>query len=154
MKMVDEHLVFLNVEGLDSKDKVLDYLSKKLLEAGIVKKSYIQAIKDREIIFPTGLQFPEYGVAVPHTDCDYVEKTDLALVTLRKPVEFVHMATEDIKVPVRIVIMLSIKEPHKQVEMLQKLIEFLQNEEEVKKILNGQLSIKEIGELLEKIKRN
>ncbi|WMB29516.1 PTS sugar transporter subunit IIA [Streptococcus didelphis] len=133
---MDENFIFPQVSQINSATEALDYLSRKLLEADLVEKSFPQAIKDRELIFPTGLQFEGYGVAIPHTDSQHVKQTQIALMTLEKPVVFTQMASSDQEVSVQIVIMLAIKEAHSQVEMLQKLMTLLQDKELVNDILS------------------
>ncbi len=49
--------------------QAVDILANKLLEEGIVKPSYIPAVKKREIEFCTGLQFEDMGIANPSHRC-------------------------------------------------------------------------------------
>lgn len=104
---------------------------------------------ERERIFPTGLQVSEIGVAIPHTDAINVNHQSISVAVLNKPVEFIHMGSEDQEVSVKIIFMLAIKDPDSQLEMLQKLIDLIQKEEILQQII-GSKSCKYISELLHK----
>ncbi|CAM2982842.1 PTS galactitol transporter subunit IIA [Streptococcus agalactiae LMG 14747] len=132
---MDEELIVLQKEGLDTAQEALMFLAKRLVTKKVVKESFVEAVIEREAIFPTGLQFDGYGVALPHTDAEHVEETQIAVMTLEKPVTFTQMATVDQEVTVQLIIMLAIKEAHSQVEMLQKLIQLLQDKALVQEIL-------------------
>lgn len=134
---MNNNLIYLNVDGIRNTKDALMYLGNKLVTAGFVKETFPDALIEREKVFPTGLQFPHYGVAIPHTDAVHVNETKVAIMTMTNPVEFVQMGSESQKVPVSLVIMLAIKESHSQVEMLQKLMGVLQNENLVQSILES-----------------
>lgn len=133
---MNEELIFLKVAEINSAEEALRFLGNHLFEKQIVKESFVEAVVSRELLFPTGLQFEGYGVAIPHTDAEHVQETQIALMTLEKPVSFIQMATENQHVEVKIIVMLAIKEAHAQLEMLQKLISLLQNKSVVDEILS------------------
>ncbi|HIY92636.1 PTS sugar transporter subunit IIA [Companilactobacillus sp. HBUAS56275] len=136
---LDKNLFVPHLESNDSSD-VIERLSSRLYESGYVKKEYINAIKKRELEYPTGLPSASPAVAIPHADFNLVNKTTVAVATLSNPVDFHDM--EDIKktIPVQIVIMLAIGEPHGQVEMLQRVVGIIQDEKLRKDILNANTS--------------
>ena len=86
--MLNEEVFEINVANIKTKEEALSYLADKLTSKGIVKESYKQAIIDREHVFPTGLQFEAYGIAIPHTDVEHVNKEQIALMTLKEAVPF------------------------------------------------------------------
>ncbi|MGL6299686.1 PTS sugar transporter subunit IIA [Streptococcus iniae] len=57
-------------------------------------------------------------------------------MTLKEPVPFIQMATENQTVEVRVIIMLAIKDAHTQLDMLQRIIGFLQDPETVSTLLS------------------
>ncbi|GEO57854.1 PTS sugar transporter subunit IIA [Companilactobacillus bobalius] len=136
---LDKALFLPHMTADDSTD-VIEQLSSQLYESGYVKKDYINAIKKREMEYPTGLPSKSPAVAIPHADFNLVNKTTVAVGTLETPVEFHDM--EDIKktIPVQIVIMLAIGEPHGQVEMLQRIVGIIQDEKLRNDILNANTS--------------
>ncbi len=147
--MLDESVLELNVPNVKTREEALAYLADKLYEKGIVKDTYKEAVIEREKIFPTGLQFSEYGIAIPHTDVEHVKKAQIAVMTLEEPVIFSQMASADIQVPVKIIVMLALKEAHSQLEMLQKIMELLQDSESMNEIQKLQDSKEDKQKLLD-----
>ncbi|EOT40121.1 PTS sugar transporter subunit IIA [Enterococcus dispar] len=122
-----EELVFRDLDAKSS-DEALDYLATQLFKNGYVKKQYITAIKEREREYPTGLPSTQPIVAIPHANYELVNETTLAIATLKEPVEFHNMEENAATLPVKIIIMMAIGEPHGQVEMLQKIVGLIQDE--------------------------
>lgn len=134
LSFVKDGLVFAKLDVSDSTDAI-STLADQLFKQGFVTESYKQAVLDREEIFPTGLPSGEGGVAIPHTDVKYVNKPVIAFATLKKPVFFKNMADKSKDVEVRFVAMLAMKEPHSQVQLLQKLMEMFQEQELMSKLV-------------------
>lgn len=112
--------------------EALDSLSSLLINEGIVKDSFKDAIKEREQEFPTGLPLRDIGVAIPHTDSIHVIRQSIAIGILKQPVKFRIMGgSEDELVEVKIMFMLAIKDPHKQVEFLQALVNLMQEDQKI-----------------------
>lgn len=124
---LDENLVFINLDFENKKD-VLNFLSNKLVEQDYVKPAYPQAIIDREEIYPTGLPSLGVNIAIPHADNELVHKTTIAIGVLKNSAKFCSMENSEKELDVQIVIMLAIKEPHGQIEMLQKVVSIIQND--------------------------
>lgn len=129
----NKDLVLIDVEAstdLEAIEKVAKYLQEK----GLVKESYINAIMEREKVFPTGLPTEGYGVAVPHTDIEHVIEQAICIASLKHPVAFKVMGSIDEEVEVKVLFMLALKEPHSQLEMLQAVIGIVQKPEILEKI--------------------
>lgn len=118
---VDEKLVIRQIHATSDQD-ALEQMASMLLKEGIVKESYIPAVKAREIEYSTGLQCADMGVAIPHTDAEHVNVQALGIGILETPVAFAQMGSPDVTVQVEIIFMLAIKEPHKQMQFLQALM--------------------------------
>lgn len=125
---------------LDSEKKtqtdILGFLADRLYHAGYVKKSYKAGILKREEVYPTGLLTGGINVAVPHTDCEHVNKAALAVAVLKEAVYFKAMDNPEREVGVSIVIMMALKEPHGQIEMLQKVLSLVKQQDELKTLLS------------------
>lgn len=145
---LDDSLIKLSLEAED-KDSVLEKTALLLKDGGYVKETFSDAIKEREVHYPTGLQLEHIGVAIPHTDAEFVNKQSIAITILKNPVNFTFMGSEDLQVPVKVVFMLAIKEPHAQLEFLQALMELFQNDKLVLDIVNSN-SEKEVVEKFKK----
>lgn len=143
--LVDERLVLMDIDAEDDME-ALDVLANRFLKEGIVKPSYINAVKEREREYCTGLQFEDMGIAIPHTDVEHVNTGAIGIGILRKPVIFKAMGMPDSTVPVEMMFMISILEPYKQVELLQTLISIFQAEGRLKS-LKACSTTKEVAEL-------
>ena len=144
--LFDEKIMVLGLEASDVND-ALKKLSTRLYEEGYAKESFIQAVQDREKEFPTGLPTEGVGVAIPHTDVIHVNKEAVAVAVLKNPVTFQMMGMPEVNVSTEILFMLALKEPHGQIEMLEKLMGVLQDTDLLFAIKESQ-SIYELKELL------
>ena len=124
---LNEELVFRNVQA-KTDSEVLAFLASEMYKKNYVKEEYIQAIQEREKEYPTGLPSTPPGIAIPHANYEMVNKTTLAIATLKDPVLFHNMENNNEQLPIQIVIMMAIGEPHWQVEMLQKIVGIIQDE--------------------------
>lgn len=125
--ILQKELVFRNIKA-KNRDEALSFLAENLYKKGYVEKEYIQAIQEREEEYPTGLPSSKPGIAIPHANFEMVKKTTLAIATIEKPVSFHNMENKQEILPVQIIIMMAIGEPHGQVEMLQKIVGIIQDE--------------------------
>ncbi|WP_027108064.1 PTS sugar transporter subunit IIA [Lacticigenium naphthae] len=132
---LSKSLVFIDLD-LNTKEEVLLFLSEELCKRDLVKAEYQQAILEREKVYPTGLPSPGVNIAIPHADNNLVNETSIAIGILKKPVLFNSMENTETELGVQMVIMLAIKEPHGQIEMLQKVVTIIQNEELTNRIVN------------------
>ncbi|MDX8418138.1 PTS sugar transporter subunit IIA [Absicoccus intestinalis] len=113
----------------NSSDEVFEKMGGILVEKGYCKESYIQALKDREKDYPTGLNVKGFGIAIPHTDPPHVIHETESLLTLKKPVRFIQMGSLDVPVDVKLVMMLTIKNPKEHIMKLQRIIEIIQDKD-------------------------
>jgi galactitol PTS system EIIA component len=142
LSLSENNIVFF--KNSSSKLDVLSNLAQCLYSSGFVRESFLQAVQDRETIFPTGLPTEPYGVAIPHTDFEHVVSNSLAVGLLKDPVEFVEMGSSDGKlIKVNLVIMLAVAEKESIIPVLRKLITILKDHQ----LLNDILVTKNSGEL-------
>ena len=133
---IEEHLILVK-EKVTSREEIIRKLGSLLLENGYVKDTYTQAVLDREIEYPTGLQARVTGVAIPHTDTEHVLKPAVAIATLDDLIIFNAMGMPNTKVEVDIVLMLAIHDPKLVVSILRKVIFILEDDEALKKMLSA-----------------
>lgn len=117
-----------------NRDELFTAMFNTMYKAGVVKENYLEAIKEREEEYPTGLLIGHTGFAIPHTDSSKVNYSQICFASLEKPIEFANMGDKDSKVNVELVFMLAMKKPHEQVQTLQNLINLFQDEEAVNKL--------------------
>ena len=113
----------------DSKEEALKLLADRFIETGVSKETFYDGLINREKEFPTGLSLNNMCVAIPHTDIEHVNRTQIGFMSLDAPVEFIEMGTDDKVIPVTMMFMLALKEAHQQLEMLTRLMDVFQNDE-------------------------
>lgn len=129
--------ICLNYQA-QSAAEVIAHLGQRLLAAGYVRESFIEAALKRERELPTGLPLAGgVNAAIPHTDVEHVIKPGVALATLATPVNFRNMVTPEEEVPVRLVFLLALDQPKAQVEMLQQISTVLQQPEVVAQLIES-----------------
>lgn len=129
--MFEDRLLRISDTQISDTQEALTQLGELLLATNHVKQSFIEAIINREEEFPTGLIVDNIGVAIPHADVEHVKSNQLAIMTLEEPVMFKSMEDSTVEVPVRAIFMLALNEPHGHLEMLQKIMQFIQNKEDL-----------------------
>ena len=123
--MIFDKKIALFHQHAEDRDAALKMLADEFVKAGVVEDNFYDGILAREANFPTGLALDEEnktGVAIPHTDPEYVKETQLGFMTLDEPVVFRNMGNMEEEVKVDMMFMMAIKEAHGQVEMLMKLM--------------------------------
>jgi PTS system galactitol-specific IIA component len=146
--------VIYKIKSKNAED-ALKQMSALLFEKDYVKKSYSDAIIEREKKFPTGLKLQgENNVALPHADIEHVLKPCLAVGVLKEAVEFRNMADpEEIVENVKMIFIPVITEANKYVEFLGFLVDNVFQEPETMKKLTKAKTKSEILEILkEKLK--
>lgn len=138
MSILFDQSLILRIDGAKTCTEILEKMCDYLCEKGIVKETYKQAILDREANFPTGLNVGGINIAIPHADVCHVNEASLCVGILDAPVDFHAMDEPDDLIPIYLVIMLVLTEPHGHIEMLQKVVALIQNQEEVKKIISAE----------------
>ncbi|UDM78528.1 PTS sugar transporter subunit IIA [Vagococcus fluvialis] len=130
----DEEVVLFQSATI-TQEEALTKLGNKMLEKNIVNEHFLENVLKREQTYPTGLAVNGIGIAIPHTDSEFVIKSQLGFMSLEDPVTFYEMGTLDQEVEVRLIFMLALKEAHEQLAMLQQLIELFQKDEVVEQLL-------------------
>jgi len=105
-----------------TRDEAILGLVSLLEENGYVKPSFGQACIEREKVFPTGLPTMPFGIAIPHTDCEHVERGAIAVGILPQSVRFVEMGClDDSFVDARVIVVLAIADPEAVAGVLREL---------------------------------
>lgn len=112
----------------------LENLSNILFEEGYVTKSYANSLILRENQYPTGLKVEPYGVAIPHANSDQVKKSVIYVSIIKDGMQWGNMADLEDKINVNIVFNLILANDEKHIEILQKIIGLIQNQDFLKNI--------------------
>ncbi|WP_314066459.1 PTS sugar transporter subunit IIA [uncultured Vagococcus sp.] len=149
IEFLNQQLVFLN-KSYASSDALFDDIGGQISARGFGTGQFVEKLKEREGNFPTGLNLGNYGVAIPHTDPEYITEQFISVATLNEPVSFKSMDNIEVEVPVRLVFILGLTKADNQLMVLQTLMQVIQDEQLVKEIMQEK-SIKDVLSALEKI---
>ncbi|MET1030890.1 PTS sugar transporter subunit IIA [Domibacillus tundrae] len=148
-QFLKDELIKLDV-SCDSRYDVFDLMYEEAFKRGYVSESFLPKIKEREEMFPTGLNLDKYSIAIPHTDPECVFEQFIGVITLKEPVLFQLMDDKSKEVEVKVILMLGLNEPHSQLAILQKIMQIVQDEETYEKI-SAAKNCKEIHQLFNKL---
>lgn len=116
--------------------EIFEEVNKKCMDHGFINETFLGKIIERESLFPTGLQMDGYGVAIPHTDPECINKQFIAVIIPEEEVSFNRMDDVNASVNVKLVFVLGLNQPHSQLAVLQELMLLLQNKDIVENIKN------------------
>lgn len=125
-EMLSKDLIDLKCQA-SNRDELFLTVSKELLDQGLVEESYFSGLSLREENFPTGLMTQHLNIAIPHTDPEHIIKPFLYLVRVDNGIEMKQMGDSQ-KMSVNNFLFLGIKEPSKQVGLLQQLMTIFTDE--------------------------
>ncbi|ALS02435.1 PTS sugar transporter subunit IIA [Enterococcus silesiacus] len=125
-QMFQPELIDLKVTVQDE-EELFELIAKRLKQVGYVNDGYLEGIKSREKVFPTGLITEYLNIALPHSDTKYIERPFIYIIRTTKPIKVKQMGDNQ-EMEVRDLFFLGIKEPSKQVGLLQELMVLFQNE--------------------------
>ncbi|WBX82297.1 PTS sugar transporter subunit IIA [Virgibacillus salarius] len=123
--VISEDLIFFL--DVNHTDELFEGMFTVLHQKDFVKSSFLTAIKQREVEYPTGLATETIGVALPHTDAEHVKKEAIGIGILKNPITFRQMGMADANVQVNVVFMLALQKPENQLEVLQKITGLIQH---------------------------
>lgn len=121
-------------EGLTT-EGVERALAGELERQGYAKDGFTNAILEREREYPTALDMGGMNVAMPHCDPSNVNKPAICMGVLEHPVSWRRMDDPESTCEVSLVCMLALTEAHAHLEMLQKVIALVQNQELIERIV-------------------
>lgn len=145
-KYFKEDNIYLDVEG-GTFAEVLKNVADKLKEKGSVKEEFYEKVLEREAVFPTGLEFPEYNLAIPHTDAQYVNDNSIVVIKPKNPVVFKDMGTNSKELEVKVILLLLISKNEEQVAVLSGIIKKFADSKVYNDVLNNN-DTKEIYKLI------
>lgn len=121
--------------------KTKEELFKTIYDIGIendyVREEFYEKILQREKKFPTGINLGEIGVAIPHTDAEYIKQEFIAVCSIKDEVGFKSMEDENESVKVKLAFVLGLNQPHSQLAILQELMQIIQNKEIVESLIDA-----------------
>ncbi|KFN93674.1 PTS system galactitol-specific IIA component [Tetragenococcus muriaticus PMC-11-5] len=129
-KKVTEYLQYSPIllgEQYQNKKEVFTAVYNLAKQKGWVTKDFGKKILEREEIYPTGIDQGTFGIAIPHTDPEWVKEEFITLLVPERPVLFQRMDDKEQEVQVDFIFILGLNQPHEQLAMLQNLMQLIQN---------------------------
>lgn len=77
--------------AVENKENLFSTVYHELHQRGYVYSTYLEAVKQREQEYPTGLDFGDFAVAVPHIDTEHVIQSALVMALVKHPIAFQAM---------------------------------------------------------------
>ena len=147
--LITKNLILLGVEA-GTKEEALRKTSGLLQSQGYVKETFYSALLEREAEYPTGLALPACDIAIPHVTPEHVTRSGIAVAVLKHAVKFRRVDDPEAEAEVRIIFNIALDRDGKQVEVLQKLMEFISDDAVLANMLRA-LSADEIIQLVGKV---
>ena len=135
-EILKEDCVIENLEAA-TKEEALKYMSNFLLAKGYVRKTFPEAILERERLYPSGLPMEGHKIAIPHTDAEHVNKSVILFARLAKPLDFACMGDPDEKITTQLISMFALAEKKAIGKMLEVLISAYSDNEVLDTILKA-----------------
>jgi len=118
-------------------EQALTHIGQAMLQAGVVKNSYPQALLRREAEFPTGIMLENHAIAIPHCEAEHAIAPAIYLIRPDNPVPFAQ-ADDDQHVGASLIIALIVTHPADQLVLLRNLFNQLQDPAFVEQLLGTQ----------------
>lgn len=143
--MNEPQLFTLDVD-VDNQDDLYEEVYAFLRDAGMVRETFLEAVRGREEKYPTGLDFGYVAIAIPHIDSEHVKLPGVLICRNSKSTEFRAMDDPEHVLDVCLSIWPLVTDPENQVGMLGAVIELVQDESSYRQLLKG--SAGELAETL------
>ncbi|MFD2830058.1 PTS sugar transporter subunit IIA [Corticicoccus populi] len=145
--MISEDAVFTNLEASD-KEEALRLMSQSFEKHGNVKEGYFESILNREEKAPTGIEAYDFGIAIPHTEPEFVNHDSLGVAVLKDPVLFHNMINAKETIEVKVIFLLGLSKSTKHLNILRQIMDLIKEEGVLKKMTD--MSQKELHNYLQK----
>lgn len=124
--VIKKEVIFLN-KTFKTTDELFTFIGEKTNSLGLAKETFESALKEREAVYPTGLQLDNIGVAIPHSDAEHINEEFISVVTVDEPVSFKSMEDANQAVDVSIIFVLGLKKAEDQLATLQAIMQVIQD---------------------------
>jgi PTS system galactitol-specific IIA component len=131
---VREDLVLLGVAG-ETRDEVLRNIAQVIMDKGIAKSTFYEALIERENAYPTGLPIGEINVAIPHTYPEHINEVAITIAIPAKPVVFRNMGDREEEILVSVILCLTMRKMDDNVKLLPSLMGFFADEDNLRALL-------------------
>lgn len=125
--MLFEELIEIEKDYSDAEDCIRK-MGEILIANHFVKENYIEDVIRREEQYPTGLPGKKYNIAIPHSDHNTILKSAIGVCIPKEPIKFKAMDNINVDINCSIILFITIKDSSKQIKILKKIVDLIQNE--------------------------
>lgn len=123
-------------ESAKTWEELFEQVGSKLLDKNFVKPTFVEAIKERERNYPTGLDLSVVGadtpnVAIPHTETEHCNGDQIVVVKLNNEITFNNMIAPDKELNVRFAFFILNSQKSAQTNILSNLMGFFTKDNNV-----------------------
>lgn len=120
---------YLVIQGTaNNNEEAIRLCGEALYKAGIVEEDFADLCVKREKDYPTGLP-TEIPTAIPHAKTGRIKENAICLLKLESPVIFRRLDDDTEQVETDLIFNLVIKDPNEHLQVLKRMMEFLNNKE-------------------------
>lgn len=135
MELFKRDAVYISKEN--SKENVFKTIADKLLIKGYVNNNFYENLVERESNYPTGMDMKVVdeelpNIAIPHTESEYVNKTLIVPIKLRKKIEFNNMINPEEILEVSYLFVILNDQKKEQSNILATIMDFLNSNDSKK----------------------
>jgi len=109
-----------------SREALFSEVNQVLVEDGFVHPTFLEALTKREDEFPTGVDFGQFAIAIPHIDPEHVIQPGALVCRSDGPVAFGAMDNPERQLACRLTIWPLVTDPQAQVPLLSSVLRALQ----------------------------
>lgn len=144
--------LFIKNSNFKNQNSLFEEFGKVLIIKEYVSSDYIEAIKDREKLYPTGISTSSYAVAIPHVDAKYAKTNTMYVITSKDGIEF-EDSEEDRNINAKIIFGIIIKSHDSHIDFLVQISRLIQDENLLEQIYTAK-DAKEMKCILEDYLKN
>lgn len=123
--MFYQDLIDLNI-AVDTEEQLFDLVGTRVIDQNFANLGYIANLEKRELAYPTGLQFADISLALPHVDPQYIKRPFIYLARTISSLKLKQMG-DGSDISAQNFLFLGLKNGEKQPELLAKIITAFQD---------------------------
>lgn len=124
--MFYQDLIDLNI-AVNTEEQLFDLVGTRVIDHNYANLGYISNLEKRELAYPTGLEFAEIALALPHVDPQYVRRPFIYLARTVSSLKLKQMG-DGSEMTAKNFWFLGLQKGEKQPELLAKIIAAFQDQ--------------------------
>lgn len=134
--IIDPSLIFTDI-NLSTQTDLFRFMADVLQQKKYIEKPFLKAVIQREAQFPTGMQLQGCGVAIPHTDPQFIKRSFIFFVRPQQQLLFHKMEDPQQTLNVSFVLLLGLDNSGNHLKILQRLMSMFQKQALIQQLLSS-----------------